>query len=313
MSRITLKVWHGAAAISAALMLWLALMPREELAPMQASPEPNLFAFVRSLEGTRPDGNLQIDGGDLVVSAELVRMFDYYLAATGEKPLQAIRAEIEHDIDTRLKGRAAEQARQLLTRYVDYKHALLDIDTKPVSGAVGGTAVRQRFAAMQEVRLRFFSQQEIEAMFAMEDAGALDAIARLEIRQDQSLTSEEKQIRLAALDASLAPALRDAREEPMKIVRLEQSIANMRNSGASEDEIYRARAAALNPEAAARLSELDRDEESWNKRIADYRSQRQCILNAAMPLSEANRATALEQLRQSGFTPEEQLRLAAYE
>ncbi|RJG15611.1 lipase secretion chaperone [Massilia cavernae] len=36
-------------------------------------------------------------------------------------------------------------------------------------------------------------------------------------------------------------------------------------SGASHDEIYRMRAAALNPEAAERLARLDRQQEEWKR------------------------------------------------
>ena len=44
-----------------------------------------MFAFVRSLEGTKSDGDLKVAAGDkLVVDAELARSFDYFLSAMGE-------------------------------------------------------------------------------------------------------------------------------------------------------------------------------------------------------------------------------------
>jgi lipase chaperone LimK len=321
MSNNARMIWGGAAA-SAALALGLAMFyPSDKVVP-KTSPEPELFSFVRSFEGTRPDGIVQAAGDDLVVSDELVRMFDYYLAATGEKSLQAIRAEIERDIDTRVKGRAAGQARQLLTRYLDYKQALVDVEQKGQSGqngqggqlaGAGVSALRNRLAAMQQTRMRFFSPQEADAMFGLEDIAALDAIARLEISQDQAITMDEKHKRIAALDAQLPQSLREAREEPLMVVRLEESIAKMRSNGASEDEIYRARAASLDANAASRFAELDREEVSWNRRIAEYRVQRNSILSAPLTMSDPDRMAALEQLRQTGFTADEQKRLAAYE
>ncbi|MFD2270070.1 hypothetical protein ACFS07_00330 [Undibacterium arcticum] len=56
-----------------------------EAAPQRAA-DANLFPFVRSMDGTRPDGDLRLAAGDaLVVDARLRRMFDYYLSAVGEK------------------------------------------------------------------------------------------------------------------------------------------------------------------------------------------------------------------------------------
>ncbi|UUZ46576.1 hypothetical protein LP420_21845 [Massilia sp. B-10] len=50
------------------------------------APKADPFAFVRSMEGTRPDGDVRADpDGELVVDAELGHLFDYYLVGLGEK------------------------------------------------------------------------------------------------------------------------------------------------------------------------------------------------------------------------------------
>jgi hypothetical protein len=84
--------------------------------------------------------------------------------------------------------------------------------------------------------------------------------------------------------------------------RSEEMVRQMRASGASDDEVYRARAAAMNAEKAAALARLDREEDTWQRRIAAYQAQR----NAVDP-------HALQELRNRLFTAEEQERLAAYE
>jgi lipase chaperone LimK len=68
------------------------------------------------------------------------------------------------------------------------------------------------------------------------------------------------------------------------------------------------RSSALSPEAAARLADVDREEADWQRRIAAYQAQRQ-------QLQRQNRSdpAALQQLRDNGFTSDEQRRLAAYE
>ncbi|OWW21652.1 lipase secretion chaperone [Noviherbaspirillum denitrificans] len=84
----------------------------------------------------------------------------------------------------------------------------------------------------------------------------------------------------------------------------EEAVRRMRAQGASDDEVYRARAAALGAESAITLARLDREEAAWQQRVADYLARRQAIVNDQ---------GALQALRNMLFTDEEQDRLAAYE
>lgn len=306
-------IWIGAAALAAALFIPMLLQQREEPAPEQVA-EPNLFPFVRSLEGTMPDGNIKTTPDDaLIVDAELGRLFDYYLAALGEKPLDAIRTEIENELDRRLKPRAADEAKRLLARYLDYKRALADVEKNAQLGGGSADAVRRRLMALQQTRAQFFSPEESQGLFGFDDAYDMDALARLEISQDKSLSDAKRQEKLAALDAALSPALREARDAPLAIIRLEESVAKMRANGASEDDIYRMRAAELSPEAAARFAEVDREESAWKNRIASYLAERNALLGSTATFSEAERQAALQQLRETRFNVDEQRRLPAYE
>lgn len=280
-------------------------------APTQtARSDPNYFAFVRSQEGTTPDGEVRQNGADkLVVDAELAHLFDYYLAGLGEKPLEAIRVEIGRELDRRLKPGPAAEARRLLGQYLDYKRALVELERslpKPASLTAGA---RARLEAMQQLRHRYFSQDESDGLFGASDAYDTDAIARLEINADTSLTPAQRQQKLAALDARLPPALREEREAPTRVVRLEDEVQRRRAQGAGDNEIYQLRAATLSPAAADRLAELDRDEADWQRRIASYQAQRRQLQARATPAT----AEELQQLRDAGFTPLEQKRLPAYE
>ena len=311
----TRKVYLGvAAAMAAAIFLTAWLTQPEPKAEVKPNGDGNLFAFVKSMEGTRPDGNIASTPDDqLQVNAELPRMFDYYLAALGEKTLDEIRAEIERQLDQRLKPNAAEQAKRLLARYLDYKRDLVTVEKDLQAKAPGNgiDAIKARLDAIQQSRLRFFSPEEVQAMFGLEDAYDRDNLARYEIAQDKTLTEAQKKERLAALDAAMPPELRKEREAPLAIVRLEETAQQMRANGASDDDVYRMRAAALNPEAAARLAEVDREEAAWKSRIADYLAERSRLLNSGM--ADAERQAAIQQLRDSRFTQLEQKRLPAYE
>ncbi|MYM84112.1 lipase chaperone [Duganella sp. FT50W] len=279
--------------------------------PAQVSaPGSGLFAFVPSMVGTRPDGELKTQAGDqLVVDAELGHLFDYYLAGLGERDLAAIRAEIERELDRRLKPGPARQAKQLLSSYLAYKQALAGLESTLAPSADVAQSARARLAAMRGLRSAYFTPEQSAGLFGAADAVDDDAVARLEISADKTLSAEQKQAKLAELDRQMPAALREAREAPAKIIRTEESVARLRAGGAGDNEVYRLRAATFSPEAAARLADLDRDEASWKARVSAYLAQRATLM--AQPAQQ--RDAALQQLRDASFTPDEQRRLGAYE
>ena len=144
----------------AALALYLVLRPGEPPAPPQEKAEPDLFAFVRSMQGTRPDGNVTVAAGDkLVVDAELGHLFDYYLAGLGEKPLAAIRSQIEAELDRRLAELDREES-QWQQRIIAYQALKAQ-----QAGLAGGA---QDAAALQQLRDASFTPDEQRRLGAYE-------------------------------------------------------------------------------------------------------------------------------------------------
>lgn len=296
----------GAGLVAGAL-LYLSLSRPDIAAPQQVRAAPDPYAFVRSMEGTRPDGVIvQSDDGQLVVDAELGHLFDYYLAGLGEKDLGAIRREIERELDRRLKPGPAAQAKRLLGSYLAYKGALAELEKGMVASADMVTSARARLVAMQKLRASFFTPSEIAGLFGFSDAYDQDALARIEISQDPKLTAPQRIEKLAALDKKLSPAMREEREAPTRVLRTEESVRAMRAQGASDDEVYRLRAAAFSTEGASRLAALDREEAAWNGRITAYLAERGTLAAGA-------ESAGAQQLRDRHFSPEEQRRLGAYE
>jgi lipase chaperone LimK len=291
-------------------VLYLAWPPQRPAGPAPAPPQADHFAFVRSMEGTRPDGQVKTDSAErLLVDAELGYLFDYYLAGLGEKDLLAVRTEIERELDRRLRPAPAAEAKRLLASYLAYKRALADVEGRLPNSADMAAGARARLAAMQQLRPHYFTPQQIAGLFGGADAQAADTIARLELAADRSLTEAERQARVAALDQQLPPALREQRAAPTRVLRLEQSVQQLRAQGAGDNEIYRLRSAALSPEAASRLAEVDREDADWKRRIALYQAERRQLAAAAAGPSP-HRAQVL---RDAYFKPEEQRRLGAYE
>jgi lipase chaperone LimK len=303
----------GAVTLVAAFFFVNLRHPDTPVSPKATSGEPNPFPFVKSMQGTKPDGDLSVNADNSVVAdAELRHFFDYYLGAIGEKNIDQIRAEIEFELDRKLQPTAARQAKELLSRYIAYKRALVDVEKNPQAAGFGISPVRARLMSIQQTRARFFSPKEIQGMFGFDDTYDADAVARLEIIQDKGLTAEQKKMKLTALDAAMPPALREAREAPLKVARMEEASEKMRANGASEDDIYRMRAAEFSPEAAARLAAVDQETSNWKSRIAAYQEERKS-LTTNTALSDQDRQAALQQLRDMRFSISEQKRLAAYE
>ena len=276
-------------------------MPAPDARPLAAS----------SLAGTTPDGVATAAADQsLVLDPALIRLFDYWLTTVGERPIMAIRSDVERDLDSRLGPRVARQAKDLFARYVQFKTALkAQRPSKPMGRSVD--ILREGLRTMLALRATYFTDAESQALFGPQDAEASAALARMAIEQDPALDAQQRRERLAALDARLPASARAEREAPLAVVHLEEAAQQLRAQGGSEDDVYRMRAAATSPEAANRLADLDRDEAAWKARIATYQSQRGAAL--ATPGSEADRQAAMSALRNRLFTPEEQRRLAAYE
>ena len=290
----------------AAVALYLVLRPGEPPAPPPEKAEPDLFAFVRSMQGTRPDGNVTVAAGDkLVVDAELGHLFDYYLAGLGEKPLAAIRSQIEAELDMRLAPVPAREAKRLLGAYLAYKQALAGIEQALAPSSDALQAAQARLQAMRALRPSYFTAQESAGLFGLDDARDDDAVARMAVLADGALGEEERRRKLAALDAALPPAQRLERDAPLQVSALDDAVRALRAQGGGDNEVYRLRAATFTPEAAARLAELDREESHWQQRIIAWRAQKAGL--------GAGDAASLQQLTNTLFSPDEQRRLGAYE
>lgn len=279
------------------------------------SPEQSLnqatVEFAPSLRGTTVDGHARQEGGQLVVDDRLRELFDYYLSSYGERTLEQIEAEIVAELGRRLSPAAALEARRVLKRYLDFKRALVALEQDPKLAGNGLAAVRARLDAVAALRAKFFSPAEARAMFGLEENYARDALARLEVQQDQSLSAADKARKIADIDAMAPPEIRLAREAPMQQVNLAQAVETARARGADAAEVHRLRAANVGVEAADRLDSVDREEQAWQQRIALWRGDRDRIL-ADQALDASARDVQLQRLNDERFSVEEQRRLGAY-
>jgi lipase chaperone LimK len=262
--------------------------------------------------GTTADGRLAAKGDALVIDDALRRRFDYYLAAGDEQPLSQILAKADADLGATLPEAAASSAKRLLRKYIDYRQAISGLKQNASLQGQSLSAARARLKAIRALRPQFFDQHEATGLFAWQDAYDDDALARMEIDQDHSLSDAVRRQRLAQLDAHAAPEILSARQAPVMFLALDKQVRDARAKGASDDEIFRIRAATVGDDAATRLAAVDREEHAWQQRIAAYKLDTAAIMGDPS-LDDAGRQAAIQALRDARFSTLEQKRLRAFE
>jgi lipase chaperone LimK len=281
--------------------------PASHTAPPPAKPS---IAFAPSLSGTQPDGEIAQGKGDLQLNQALLMRFDYYLSATGERPLAEIMAQIGRDLDHELKPSAAKEARRILAQYLQFKRALGELAKNPALEGQALDTIRLRLTAIQDTRSRYFSRQEIAALFGEEDQQDNLLLERLAISQNAQLSIAQKAQKLAALDVQLSPTAQQARAELVQHLTLASRIDTAKQAGASAEQLHQIRSQSLGEDAANRLAALDKEENQWQNKIETYLAARNLALNTQPP---AEQNTAVQKLRDQYFSVQEQKRLGAFE
>lgn len=283
----------------------------DELAAARPEPQSTVSQSDRSLlapslRGTLPDGALVVDAsGRFVPTSDALDLFDYYLSAVGEQPLEQIVARIELEIRARLDP--PDTALELLGQYLAYRDAVREL---VATQGLDALSLERRLQRLREIRRGVFGAALAAQLFEEEETRAREAIAWREVALDPDLGPDERAERLAALEAQLPEAELQRRERATVAQRLLEQEALLRADGTSEAEIDARRRRAFGEEAAARLAALDAARAEWNARVADYRAER-ARLDASPFADEAEANAALEALRASRFEGPELLRIRA--
>jgi lipase chaperone LimK len=283
-------------------------------------------ALPSSLDGTEADGNVQAGpDGHLIVTLELRRLFDHFLAATGEEPIATIRARIISALRARLPATAAGEAIVILDRYLGYREAARrlagsradDADPiqlaaqRPTDDALAQQQVAE-LARVHDLRAQWFAPVVVQAFFAAEEAVIYAAFARRDVMADKTLSEAARAQKLAELEATLPVADRAARAAALAPLEAMNREAEMRAAGATADQIAAARTAAFGEGGAARLADLDQAHAAWAQKLAQFRADRAGVLGDPS-LSATDRDQRIADLVARSFTPQEQIRVAAIE
>lgn len=287
----------------------------EQMSSGQVSAQPRpVEAVVASLppsfRGTEVDGRFDVDAaGNLILGEDVRHLFDYFLAAIGEEPLERTIERLRDYIDAHLVAPARDQAQALLDQYLDYKHQLaqLEVDSPQMASL---DALRSREAAVQALRARVFSPEAHQAFFAREEGFNRFSLERLAIRQNPALDDAGKAVAIDQLRAALPE---DLHAHVLPQLQQELRVQTERlGPDATPGQIRQLRQQLVGGEAASRLEALDAQRQQWRQRLRDYLAERQRI-EAHPGLSGTERDAALRQLSEERFDAQERLRLEAAE
>lgn len=270
-----------------------------------------LKSLPASFSGTSVDGIFRLDAdGNLLISEDIRRIFDYFLAAVGEEPLRASVERLRAYITAQLPANAREQALVLLNQYLDYKRELVLLE-RDLPQMANLDALRQREAAVQALRARIFDSETQQAFFAREEAYNQFTLQRLAILHDSQLDDAGKAAAVDQLRNSLPAEMQDA-VLPQLQNELRQQTAQLQASGAKPEQIRQLRQQLVGAEATQRLEVLDQQRQTWKKRIAQYRIDKAAIENNP-GMSASDKRVAITQLATENFDERERLRLEAAE
>jgi len=287
----------------------------DPLTPVEPTPAAAESAALSSLPpsfaGTAVDGQFRLDdAGNLLISMDIRRIFDYFLSAYGEERIQTSIARLQAYIRSQLDEPAEGQALALLEQYLDYKRQLIQLE-KDLPQMASLEAMRQREQAVQNLRASIFSPEAHQAFFAQEEAYNQFTLQRLAIRHDQLLNEQQKAEAMDRLRATLPEDMQEMLV-PQLQAELRQQTAALQAQGAAPEQIRQLRLQLVGAEATARLEALDQRRQQWQQRLDAYR-QEKARIEANSGLSEEDRQAAIASLAEERFDERERLRLDAAE
>lgn len=271
--------------------------------------QPALKSLPASFAGTQVDGVFRLDAqGNLLISEDIRRIFDYFLAAVGEEPLEDSVERLQGYIASQLAEPARQQALTLLEQYLQYKRELVLLE-RDLPQMANLDALRQRELAVQALRARLFDSNVHQAFFAREEAYNQFNLQRLAIVHDSRLDDTAKALAVEQLRNSLPAEMQDA-VLPQLQNELRQQTAQLKAAGASPTQIRQLRQQLVGSEATQRLEALDQQRQHWARRIAQYQTEKAAI-EANSGLSQQEKNLAIERLIEANFDERERLRLEA--
>lgn len=215
------------------------------------------------------------DDEELIADHRVRNLFEYYLTAIGEEPLDRIISRIQHDLSQQLDGEALDQANEILEGYLQYRNNMAVIKNQFVNEYGDQTynlnVVREMKMVLRESRFGFLSEEVIVGFFEQEDQYDDYMMARVELSADNALSATEKSERINQLDQHAPQWIIEASNRANLVSNVRAEEQALRANGAPEEQIHSLRVEAYGTEGAENLKMLDKQRKQWRTLVDLYR------------------------------------------
>ena len=270
-----------------------------------------------SLKGTDIDGMYPVDeSGNLLFSKSIKYRFEYFLSTLGEFPLEQVLQMVRDDIQLNLQDPARQQALALFDDYIAYKYALAELEGSFEAGASYESQdiqkLRFQLQQLRDKRREYLPSEAVDAFFGFDELYDDFVLTSLEIKHSQQLTAQEKHQQLKSLEQSLPSDVQQMRDETTRISHVFKLTQEMKEQGASEDDIFEYNSQKFGQQAAERLKVLDKNRQTWQLKVQNFLVAKQAI-EAQDELSDIEKTDKINVLKSDQFSQQEQARLPAFE
>lgn len=205
-----------------------------------------------------------------------------------------------------LSAAAHAKLAALFQRYRDYKIAIASL--KDASPAIDGDIdLTMTFDFIEQAHLlqqSYFSAHEIDAFFARDNKYDQQAFERLKIRQDSSLTREQK----AELLAHQISQLDEEERRAITPTLMANDISAYLEGTSPHSDLITGINADMSQEVLERVQATQKTNLDWQNKVTLYQNYQQQIAH----LPDTEQQQALAQYQQQQFTPNEQKRLTVF-
>lgn len=274
-----------------------------------------LQSLPRSLRGTDVNGGFKTGpDGHLIISKANKDFFEYFLSALGEESLEQVMDRMTALIEARLESPAKEEALQLLSNYIDFKRALVDFEQTVGDGLsqYGDSPLAQhkaRLEMLSNLRAQYLGDEAAGAFYGESEDFDRYMLDKMALTSNSELSDRERSEALVKLMEEAPQSIKSRLADDYQMQKLELDVANLKSSGANEEEIFQARSQVLGEDAARRLQQVETAQAQWDARYQDYLEQKASIESEG--LSDAAQASQIESLQTRLFEDNEIRRVQA--
>lgn len=264
----------------------------------------------RSLIGLKTPMTLDIDSyGDLIINNKIIKLFDFYLTAIGEEPLESIIERVRLQLANTLSSKAFTQAFSLFENYIRYLNQLTVLKSSYSGEPQSIATIAQAKAQVHQLRTQFFSPQQIDVFWGKYDQYERYMLTKVTINSNPTLSAQQKAHAINELDNNAPSWLISQRQQTTQLNDYREQHQALINQGADTHQINELIRQQFNPQAAERLVALQHSRQQWQHRLSQYRNELDLLLS--VETDNITRDEQIAALREDHFSEQEIKRINA--